>query len=603
MAWPSSVPAEALAGFPALTGSLLEGRYRVGEALGVGGMGAVFEAEHIRLGRKVALKVMRPLYMQYRHHVARFMQEARAASQVKHPNVVEILDVGETPEGTVYTVMELLDGEDLATILRREERLSWPRVHDILVQVVAALEAAHEQGVIHRDVKPANCILVRGKHGEPVVKMVDFGIAKFHDDRFMDGDDPLTKTGEVIGTPAYMAPELALGKAANARTDVYSVGVLAYQMLTGERPFGGATAVEMHLNQTTRPPVAPRQREPSIPSPVEALILQMLAANPEERPLDMARVAHELRVLAPRARNTLPMAPELSRLRASMPALPPRLPHPTPGEPSGRAGPVGDGALRPANVAAPHPPEAPSDLADWDDIETQLVETAQDPGDRSDVGHLRVDAGPVRMVAPEEVLRALEAPSLRTRSRGELFKTIPVDPETFRRSLQAPSPAQGLPGPAQAQPVPAHLPGPGQAQPVPAPLPGPQGPGQVQPMPAPLSGPMQPRPGPAVRIKQTLAMGSAGLEPGGIEPHASRAHDVEIVGDGSGARWSGSTVRVPVSASDPAWPAGPSTGVGPRVAPPGTRLWPAVLIVGLVVAAAAGAAYGWWPQLRALLGG
>jgi len=310
---PTLVSADALEGFPDLRGSLLEGRYRVGEVLGVGGMGAVFEAEHVRLGRTVALKVMRPLYMQYRQHVARFLKEARAASQVKHPNVVEILDVGETPDGMVYTVMEFLDGEDLATVLRREGGLPWPQAHDILGQMVAALSAAHDQGVIHRDVKPANCILVPGQGDALEVKMVDFGIAKLQDDELSD-DDPLTRTGEVIGTPAYMAPELSLGRMASARTDIYALGVLAYLMTTGERPFWGTTAVEMHIDQTTRAPRSLRAVDPSIPEGAEQLILEMLAVDPQARPRDMDQVAQRLRALAPRARNTLAMT-DFSRMR------------------------------------------------------------------------------------------------------------------------------------------------------------------------------------------------------------------------------------------------------------------------------------------------
>ncbi len=379
-------------------------------------MGAVFEAEHVRLGRKVALKVMRPIYMQYREHVARFLQEARAASQVKHANVVEILDVGETPRGTVYTVMEFLDGEDLASVLRREQRLPWPQVHAVLVQVVAALEAAHEQGVIHRDVKPANCILIRGKNDEIVLKMVDFGIAKFNDGRLSD-EDPLTKTGEVIGTPAYMAPELSLGKPANARTDIYSVGVLAYQMLSGTRPFSGATAVEMHINQTTRTPPSLRARFESIPVSVESLILQMLAVTPGDRPATMSRVAAQLRTLAPRSRHTLPMLGDFSQLHAKSP-LPSTA---TPGRRSARM----------AETVNEGPP------SETDGGLLSHVEEARDPSTRGgDATTVRVESGPLSTVLDEA---------------DDDSATLPVDSEDLERLREA---RPGVPQPGGKETLP-----------------------------------------------------------------------------------------------------------------------------------------------------
>ncbi len=308
------LPPSALRGFPDLTGELLEGRYRVGPALGVGGMGAVFAAEHVRLGRKVALKVMRPAFMHHRDYVERFLREARAASQIRHPNVVEILDVGETPDGTVYSVMEFLQGEDLASVLRRQQRLGWPESHAILSQVVDALGVAHDHGVIHRDIKPANCILIEAK-GEIVIKVVDFGIAKLSDTALSDSN-PLTKTGEILGTPAYMAPELAFGKPATPSTDVYSVGVLAYEMVSGNKPFTGSTPVEMHYNQTSRepPPLV------DLPPGVDDFIVSMLGKTADLRPAGMSEVARRLAALGPRQRATLLMAggvPRIAQRRSS----------------------------------------------------------------------------------------------------------------------------------------------------------------------------------------------------------------------------------------------------------------------------------------------
>jgi len=272
---------------PDLEGRVLDDRYQVGCVLGSGAMGAVFEATHVRILRRVAIKVMRPSFASREGFAARFMQEARAASLVRHPNVVEMLDFGEIDDGTVYSVMEFLEGEDLGALLKRETVLSWSRAKPMLQQIAAALHAAHVNGVIHRDIKPGNCFVVSAGDGElERIKVVDFGIAKL-DDTLIDGDHALTATGEVLGTPTYMAPELVRGHLANPLTDIYALGVLAYRMLTGHIPFEGRTAMEVLYQHTSVEPEPLSRWRDDIPPAVESLVLEMLAKVPERRPQGM----------------------------------------------------------------------------------------------------------------------------------------------------------------------------------------------------------------------------------------------------------------------------------------------------------------------------
>ncbi|MEM9456500.1 MAG: protein kinase [Myxococcota bacterium] len=293
----SDVPSlsEALA---ELSGTVLEQRYRLGAILGAGGMGAVFEATHLRLDRRVAIKILRPGLSDRGEYVERFLREAKAASKIGHRNVVEIHDYGEAAGGLVYSVMAFLVGQDLEQLLRAqpEGRLPWAQAHGLLVQIATGLKAAHGCGVIHRDIKPANCFVTK-EDGEPVVKLLDFGLAK------LDGTEPaqqLTSTSQLLGTPSYMAPELirAMGPA-SVRSDVYSLGVLAYRMLTGRVPFMGTNAFEV-LRMACYEPVLPlREVVPEIPKDVEGLVLGMLAKKPEDRPADMQAVRERLLALEP----------------------------------------------------------------------------------------------------------------------------------------------------------------------------------------------------------------------------------------------------------------------------------------------------------------
>ncbi|MCA9711629.1 MAG: serine/threonine protein kinase, partial [Myxococcales bacterium] len=244
----------------------------------------------------VAIKVLWPSLAKEGVYVARFLREAKAASRVRHRNVVELLDYGEAAGGLVYSVMELLEGQDLQDLLESqlEGRLGWVQACGLLVQIASGLKAAHGRGVIHRDIKPANCFLTE-EDDEPVVKLVDFGVAKLEDDR----GQTLTGVAQVVGTPSYIAPEMVRSRApASPRTDVYALGVLAYQMLTGRVPFKAKTFFELMRQVCFEPVPSLRDQAPGIPPAVEAFVLELLAKDPEHRPPDMATVRARLVALS-----------------------------------------------------------------------------------------------------------------------------------------------------------------------------------------------------------------------------------------------------------------------------------------------------------------
>ncbi len=270
----------------ALKGTVIDGRYKIGDLLGTGGMGAVYEALQLRLDRRVAIKILNPVYMHREDYVARFLREAKAASKIRHANVVQMMDFGELPNGSVYSVMEFLEGRDLAEVLQKETRIAWPRARALMLQIARGLRAAHEQGVIHRDIKPANLFLVMRQDDEggqrEVLKILDFGIARVQSQPSQN-TSALTGTAELLGTPSYMAPELARGRSANPRSECYSVGVVAYRMLSGRLPFEGETAFDVLFRSATEQPTPLRAHDPTIPEAIDQLIMRMIAREPEHR--------------------------------------------------------------------------------------------------------------------------------------------------------------------------------------------------------------------------------------------------------------------------------------------------------------------------------
>ncbi|MCB9755708.1 MAG: protein kinase [Myxococcales bacterium] len=265
-----------------LIGAVVADRYTVTGHIGSGGMGDVYVAEHRAIGKQFALKVLAPQHALRKGVVRRFLQEARAASMIRHRNVVDIVDFGQTPQGSVFYAMEYLEGETLASMLRREGRLPWSRVREIIIDICNALDAAHAKGVVHRDVKPGNCVITRDGSGDELIKVVDFGIAKVIDDT---ESASITDTGVILGTPAYMSPEQSRGERLDARTDLYSLGVILYELVTGRVPFEADTKMGVLMAHILKPPPLPRLVAPDaeIPAEVETIIIKALSKSPEVR--------------------------------------------------------------------------------------------------------------------------------------------------------------------------------------------------------------------------------------------------------------------------------------------------------------------------------
>ena len=262
------------------------GSYRLLALIGRGGMGRVYLAEHVKLGRKVALKLLKPEYAAKRDSVRRFFQEARAVNTIRHKNIVDITDLIELPDGRAFIIMELLAGSNLGELVRREGPLPLHRSLGILIQVCDALEAAHREGIVHRDLKPDNIFILNAEGQRDTVKLLDFGVAKLLYSSSSDGDFSLqTMEGSVVGTPAYMSPEQAGGSAVDHRSDIYSLGAIMYELFTGQRVFEARSFGEFVLKHLQAIPVPPRDLAgiPPLPGGLEAIILTCLEKKPENR--------------------------------------------------------------------------------------------------------------------------------------------------------------------------------------------------------------------------------------------------------------------------------------------------------------------------------
>ncbi len=253
------------------------GRYELDSRIAIGGMGEVWEATDHVIGRTVAIKILKDEYMGDPGFLERFRAEARHAALVNHEGIASVFDYGEE-NGSAFLVMELVPGEALSTILERDGSLSADKTLDIVAQTSAALQAAHAAGLVHRDIKPGNLLITPDGR----VKITDFGIARIAD------QVPLTATGQVMGTVQYLSPEQASGHPASPATDIYSLGIVAYECLTGKRPFTGESQVAIAMAQINeQPPPLPA----TIPVPVQNLVMAMIAKKPEERPASAAAVA------------------------------------------------------------------------------------------------------------------------------------------------------------------------------------------------------------------------------------------------------------------------------------------------------------------------
>ena len=287
-----------------VVGSTVGGRYQIRRLRGEGGMGRVYEAEHVEIGKRVALKILHPGYSQTPDLVERLRREARAASRIGHPNVVDVTDSGTTDDGAFFFVMEYLEGRELGEIIFEEKGLDLRRAITITTQICRALSAAHKAGVIHRDLKPENVLLVE-RDGQPdFVKVLDFGIAKnltepeSEDAKADDKRRKLTNPGVAMGTPEYMAPEQAAGKPADVRSDVYAVGGILYEMLSGHAAYEGSNFMEILHKKATEPPPPLGGMRTDIPPEIEDLVRRTMAKDPATRPQSMEDMERELNEIA-----------------------------------------------------------------------------------------------------------------------------------------------------------------------------------------------------------------------------------------------------------------------------------------------------------------
>lgn len=303
-----------------LVGHTLDEKYRLEERLGIGGMGTVYRARHLLIDRPVAVKVLNQRFVEDEAARTRFRREARAAGRLQHVNAVTVTDFGESHDGYVYLVMELLEGRTLRDVLAKEAPLDAARAVSLMMQVSAAVAAAHEAGIIHRDLKPANIFIVQRAEVPALVKVLDFGIAKLAADAFEEEDHlTLTQVGAMIGTPRYMSPEQCDGVDLTPAADVYSLGCILYEMLTGTVPFSGSTPLAIAMKQTSEAPRSPREFVSSIPPALEQIVLHTLEKRPQDRPANAAEFRKELMETAERLgleHAELTSSPNLAALRS-----------------------------------------------------------------------------------------------------------------------------------------------------------------------------------------------------------------------------------------------------------------------------------------------
>ena len=282
-----------------LIGRVFDGKYRLDERLGGGGMGTVYRATHLLIERAVAVKVLSQRFVGDETAQQRFRREARASGRMQHPNAVMVNDFGATEDGWLYIVMELLEGQTLRDLLAREAPLDPARAVSFMLQACAAVGAAHDAGLIHRDLKPANIFIEQRPNLAAVVKVLDFGVAKFAVEEHDDDYKTLTQVGAIIGTPRYMSPEQCSGAAPlTPASDVYSLGIILYEMLTGAVPFSADTPLAVAFKQVSEPPRPPREIVASTPVELERVVLHALAKEPRARPADANEFRRELQAVA-----------------------------------------------------------------------------------------------------------------------------------------------------------------------------------------------------------------------------------------------------------------------------------------------------------------
>ncbi len=401
------------------------GEYELRQRIGVGGMGLVYDGIQPLIGKRVAVKVLRPELAAAEEQVARLLAEARAVNAIRHRGIVDIFGFGQVPDGRQYIIMEYLEGIALDAHLAERGRLSVTEALDILDEVLSALGAAHGAGVVHRDLKPSNIFLVLQPDGSRYVKLLDFGLAKMG---LPTGRTAQTRTDMVVGTPEYMAPEQARGQPVGPMTDLYALGVVAFEMVTGRLPFTGTSPVDLLMKHVDARPPRPSEFVPELSPALDAFILQMLTKDPEARPGS----AESLRRQLQRLRETLTQAAQ-SPKPAPVPE-PVVHAHPEPAKPSSTP------------VPAPTPPKALAPEPSTD--------VGPRTGSRSPIRRLLpVAVGGTALVAVVGVVLALRQPP--PPPPVDVTPAAPTQPQT-----QTPPPAQPPRNTAQATPpvVPSNPP-------------------------------------------------------------------------------------------------------------------------------------------------
>ena len=299
---------------------MADGRYEIQRLLGAGGMGAVYLARQVSMDRWVALKLIHAQAESFGRDVAkRFQQEMRVSAKIEHPNTIRVYDYGET-DGRLYLAMEYLEGKSLRDTILPDRPLDVERALRIATQIAKALGAAHSEGVVHRDLKPENIILLNRYGEQDFVKILDFGIARSLD----PGSERLTIAGGVIGTPAYMSPEQAAGRAVDGRTDLYALGIIIFEMLCGSPPFQKPTTMSLLVAQMTEPPPPILQRVPTLEPGLASLVDRLLAKEPDQRPANAAEVLAQLTMTQSLPATKLRTEVLPARPASSSPQEPPR---------------------------------------------------------------------------------------------------------------------------------------------------------------------------------------------------------------------------------------------------------------------------------------